>query len=194
MIKLFTQNMITLELHEETSCEANAAVLLSLYESNENVLADLMWNNIMGFGWDNDLRIWKEWAGSSRIALFANTWLAPFLIEKGETQMALDSLSLAGKALYTHGPGEPGGLDGIIPLAVWYEGTLSYISARGPGSSFLFDNVINYINTDGTVCHYNDNFGAIGGVWAVDWHSLDGTSWLYFATSGISPFTVLTGS
>jgi hypothetical protein len=35
---------------------------------------------------------------------------------------------------------------------------------------------------------YNENLGAIGGIWAVDWSSLDATSWLYFAAAGKTPF------
>jgi hypothetical protein len=33
----------------------------------------------------------------------------------------------------------------------------------------------------------------MGGIWAVDWHSLDGTSWLYFVTAGKSPFDIAEG-
>ena len=178
---------------EETSCEAYASVILALYESGRNILADKVWSHIIGVGWDNDLKYWKEATASSRPVLFANTWLAPFLKQKGLEKMALDSLTFAGNGLYTCGPGTPCGLDGIGPIAVWYEGTLSYISAGGPGSYDLFDNIKAHINKDGTVDHYNDNVYAAG-VWAVDWHSLDGTSWLYYATAGISPFTILTGS
>ena len=111
----------------------------------------------------------KEAKNYYRLALFGNTWLAPFLIKKGDTQAALDALSLIGKALYTNGPGEPFGLDGIVPLAVWYEGTLSYIAAGGPGSRQLFENILPFINSDGTVPHYNDNIGSMAGIWAVDW-------------------------
>ncbi|MCX6225135.1 MAG: hypothetical protein NTV01_10385, partial [Bacteroidia bacterium] len=32
-----------------------------------------------------------------------------------------------------------------------------------------------------------------GGIWAVDWHSLDGTSWLYFTAAGKSPFDLAEG-
>jgi len=84
-------------------------------------------------------------------------------------------------------------MDGIVPLAVWLEGTLSYISAGGPGSIALFEEILKQIHSDGMVSHYNENLGGIGGIWAVDWHSLDGTSWLYFTTKGISPFDVSEG-
>lgn len=191
--KLSTLNTFTLEYPEVTSCEAYAAVLLCLYESNENALAGKVLDYITGKGWDGELRIWKEAVNSSRPVLFANTWMAPFLYAKGDRQAALDSLSVIGRILYTAGPGSPHGLDGIGPLAVWYEGTLSYICAKGPGSYRLLSNLIPYINPDGTVPHYNDNFGIRGGVWAVDWHALDGTSWLYFAAAKISPFDVFTG-
>jgi len=102
--------------------------------------------------------------------------------------MAVEALSLSGKLLYTKGPGEPSGLDGVGPVATWYEGTLSYISAEGPGSNSLFKGIADYINSDGTVPAYNDNLGAMAGIWAVDWSSLDATSWLYYAAAKKSPF------
>jgi hypothetical protein len=111
-----------------------------------------------------------------------------------ETQKGLDALSLAGKVLYTHGNGELYGMDGIVPLAIWYEGTLTYIAAGGPGSIALFEQLRTHINADGMVSHYNENLGGMGGIWAVDWHSLDGTSWLYFATAGKPPFDVMDGA
>jgi hypothetical protein len=116
-----------------------------------------------------------------------------YLFQKGETQKGLDALSLAGKVLYTNGNGELHGMDGIVPLSVWYEGTLSYIADGGPGSASLFEEISRKVHPDGMVSHYNENLGGIGGIWAVDWHSLDGTSWLYFVTSGKSPFDVTEG-
>ena len=192
--KIYTLNVNTNQEKEVTSCEAYAAVLLSLYESNENQLAENTWNYILNMGWDSDLRYWKEAKDSYRIVLFANTWLSPFLMKKGLNRMALDSLTFVGKTLYTNGPGEPWGLDGLGPIAVWYEGTLSYICAGGPHSIELFNDLKNYINEDGTVSHYNDTLGSTDGHWAVDWHSLDGTSWLYFAASGTSPFSIINGN
>ncbi len=93
--------------------------------------------------------------------------------------------------MYTGGPGEPYGLDGIGPVAVWYEGTLSYIVAGGPGSTGLFTSIRHYINSDGSIPHYNDDIGGVAGIWAEKWSSLDGTSWLYFTTAKTSPFKVL---
>jgi hypothetical protein len=84
-------------------------------------------------------------------------------------------------------------LDGIVPLSVWYEGTLSYIAAGGPGSISLFEEIRPRIHPDGMVSHYNESLGGIGGIWAEDWHSLDGTSWLYFVTAGRSPFDLAEG-
>ncbi len=185
---VFTENMNTNQFVEVTSCEAYAAVLLSLHESGETTLAAKVWSYIRNAGWDGELHVWKESVGHSRLVLFANTWLAPYLIMNGETQAALDALSLIGKAMNTNGPGTPNGLDGVVPLAVWYEGTLSYIVAGGPGSVELFDNLKPFINEGGTVPHYNDDIGSMAGIWAVDWASLDGTSWLYFAASGNTPF------
>ena len=44
-----------------------------------------------------------------------------------------DALSLSGELLYTRGPGEPYGFDGIGPFATWSEGTLSYIALKRAG-------------------------------------------------------------
>jgi len=189
-----TINPLTGVLYEVSSCEAYAAGILSLYESGETVLADKMYNYIKTHGWDATLGYWRESTYSDRPVLFANTWMSYYLFQKGETQNGLSALSLAGKAMYTNGNGEMHGMDGIVPLAIWYEGTLSYIADGGPGSIALFDEISQHINTDGMVSHYNENLGGMGGIWAVDWHSLDGTSWLYFVTSGKSPFDVLEGT
>lgn len=189
----FTVNPQTGIKNEVASCEAYAAAILSLNESGETALADNMFSFISTHGWDSELRCWREATYSDRIVLFANTWMAYYNFQNGDTQSGLDALSLAGKVLYTHGNGELYGMDGIVPLAVWYEGTLSYIAAGGPGSISLFDELKNHINADGMVSHYNENLGGMGGIWAVDWHSLDGTSWLYFTTAGKSPFDVIDG-
>ncbi len=191
--KLFTLNVdADLEV-AVTSCEAYAAVLQSLYESNESQLAEKLWDYLFDMGWDSDLNYWKEAEYSYRLVLFANTWLTPFLLKKGLIQEALDSLSLIGRILYTCGSGTPCGLDGFVPVAVWYEGTLSYISAGGPNSIELFNQLKDYIHPDGTVSHYNDS-STVGGIWAEPWRSLDGTSWLYFTASGISPFSTCEGA
>lgn len=178
---------------EVSSCEAYAAAILSLYESGDIIHANSMLNYISNFGWDSQLRCWREATTSDRIVLFANSWMSYYLFQNGELQMGLDALSLAGKVLYTHGNGISYGLDGIVPLAVWNEGTLSYIACGGPGSISLFGELQKYIHPDGMVSHYNENLGVIGGIWAVDWHSLDGTSWLYFTAAGGSPFDLTPG-
>ncbi|MDO9256931.1 MAG: hypothetical protein Q7U54_15530 [Bacteroidales bacterium] len=189
----FTVNPQTGIKNEVASCEAYAAAILSLYESGETELAGDMFSFISTHGWDSELRCWREATYSDRIVLFANTWMSYYNFQNGDTQKGLDALSLAGKVLYTHGNGELYGMDGIVPLAVWYEGTLTYIAAGGPGSISLFEELRPHINSDGMVSHYNENLGGMGGIWAVDWHSLDGTSWLYFTTAGKSPFDVLDG-
>ena len=191
--KFMTVNPQTGVQYEVASCEAYAATILSLYESGETALADKLYNYISTHGWDSELHCWREATHSDRIVLFANTWMSYYNFQNGDTQSGLDALSLAAKVLYTHGNGELNGLDGIVPLAVWYEGTLSYIDAGGPGSISLFEELKSHINTDGMVSHYNENLGGIGGIWAVDWHSLDGTSWLYFTTVGKSPFDLMEG-
>ena len=191
--KFYTINPATGVKSEVTSCEAYAAAILGLYESGETTLADNLYNYISTHGLDSELRCWREATSSDRIVLFANTWMSYYLFQKGNTQMGLDALSLAGKDLYTHGNGELHGMDGIVPLAIWYEGTLSYIADGGPGSNALFEELQTHIHTDGMVSHYNENLGGIGGIWAVDWHSLDGTSWLYYVTSGKSPFDISAG-
>jgi hypothetical protein len=192
--RIYTLNRETGAQIAVTSNEAYAAVLLGLYESGEDVLAETVWEHVRTVGWDNELNVWKEGETSNRLVLFANTWLAPFMVQHGESDLALDALSLIGKTLYTEGGGAPFGMDGIVPLAIWYEGTLSYISAGGPGSEGLFTGLADFINPDGTVPHYNEVLDAMAGIWAVDWSSLDGTSWLYYAASGNSPFDIVSGT
>ncbi len=191
--RFFTKNPQTGTTFEVASCEAYAAAILCLEESGDTVRANALIRYISVHGWDSHLRSWREATSSDRIVLFANTWMSYYLFRQGETQKGLDALSLAGKVLYTHGNGEHYGIDGIVPLSVWYEGTLSYISAGGPGSINLFNELKSHIHEDGMVSHYNENLGSMGGIWAVDWHSLDGTSWLYFTCKGISPFEVTEG-
>jgi hypothetical protein len=183
-----TYNAITGSTEPVTSSEAYAAAINALLELGENELANLMADRIDLDTWDDQLHYWKEGVYSDRVVLFTNTWLAAILKERGFHDQALQALSLAGHLLYTCGPGEPCGLDGIGPVAVWYEGVLSYISARGPGSNELFDNILLFINQNGSVPHYNDDIGGTAGIWAESWQSLDGTSWLYYVTAGISPF------
>ena len=192
--KFLTINPQTGVTSDVSSCEAYAAAILSLFESGDTIHANSLLNYIITNGWDPQLRCWREATSSDRIVLFANTWMSHYLFQRGETQKGLDALSLAGKVLYTHGNGVSFGMDGIIPLAVWNEGTLSYINAGGPGSISLFSEIQKYIHPDGMVSHYNENLGSIGGIWAVDWHSLDGTSWLYYTAAGISPFEPLAGA
>jgi hypothetical protein len=191
--KLYTENPVSGIKTEVTSCEAYAAAMLSLYESGETTLSDNLYNYIYAHGWDATLRCWREATNSDRMVLFANTWMSYYLFQKGETQAGLDALSLIGKVLYTNGNGEMHGMDGIVPLAIWFEGTLTYIADGGPGSITLFDELKTHIQSDGMVPHYNENLGGIGGIWAVDWHSLDGTSWLYFTSAGKSPFDLADG-
>jgi hypothetical protein len=191
--KFYTKNPQTGTTYEVASCEAYAAAILGMEESGDTAHANAMLRYISSHGWDTDLRCWREATYSDRIVLFANTWMAYYNFRNGETQKGLDALSLAGKVLYTNGKGDFYGMDGIVPLAVWYEGTLSYISAGGPGSGQLMEEIAGRIHPDGMVSHYNENLGGMGGIWAVDWHSLDGTSWLYFTTAGVSPFEVMEG-
>jgi hypothetical protein len=185
--KFYTINPDTREKFEVTSGEAYAAAILSVYEMSDSTKAENMLQYIDSRTWDTDLKYWKESTGSARIVLFANTWLSPFFKNSANKQKSLDALSFVGKALLTKGPGDPYGFDGIGPVATWFEGTLSYICAGGPGSDSLFYNLIKYRYPDGTIPHYNDAV-SVAGIWAVKWSSLDGTSWLYFAASGKSPF------
>jgi hypothetical protein len=191
--KFFTTNPENGTKYPVTSCEAYAAAILALFESGDTTLANSMIGYITTYGWDPQLRFWREGTYSDRIVLFANTWMSYYLFAKGETQQGLDALTLAGKVLYTRGNGESFGMDGIVPLAIWNEGTLSYIANGGPGSISLFDELVKFIHPDGMISHYNENLGSMGGIWAVDWHSLDGTSWLYFVSAGKSPFDPVEG-
>lgn len=187
--KLHTINPRTREKREVTSCEAYAAVILALMEIGDNETADRMMLYVNDHAWDDRLKYWKEGPYSPRVVLFANTWLSQIARARRDSSRHADqALSLAGRVLFTRGPGEPWGLDGIGPVATWYEGTLSYICAGGPGSRFLFEELRSHIREDGMVPHYNEDLGGMAGIWAVDWASLDGTAWLYFAVSGKSPF------
>jgi hypothetical protein len=198
--QLFTRNINTQATVEVKSNEAYAAVMLALLESDEDELVDKLWNYIDANAWDESLGMWQEGRESQRVVLFANAWLAPLQVMReqrgkgGDSRDAFNALSAVGKALHTCGPGSPCGLDGVVPLATWYEGTLSYIAAGGPGSMELFGDLINFINEDGTVPSYNDNIGSMAGIWAVDWSSLDGTTWLYYAASGNTPFHITDGT
>lgn len=186
--KFFTTNPENGAKYPVTSCEAYAAAILALFESGDTSLANSMISYISTYGWDAQLRMWREGTYSDRIVLFANTWMSYYQLNHGELQKGLDALTIAGKVMYNTGNGVSFGLDGIVPLAIWNEGTLSYIADGGPGSKSLFNELVNFIHPDGMIAHYNENLGTMGGIWAVDWHSLDGTSWLYFVSSGKSPF------
>ncbi|UCH15008.1 MAG: T9SS type A sorting domain-containing protein [Bacteroidales bacterium] len=183
-----TINVYTLAKTEVNNYEGYAATIYCLYELGDTITAKKAMHRLLITGWESDLKYWKEGPGSRRPVLLVNTWLSSLFEKAGYSDMALESLSLAGKVLFTKGPGEPPGLDGVGPVATWYEGTLSYISARGPGSNYLFSELADFINSDGTVPAYNDSLGAMAGVWAVNWSSLDATSWLYYAAAGKSPF------
>jgi hypothetical protein len=186
--KVNTINIYTLNKTEVNNYEGYAATIYCLYEIGDTSTAGKVMDYLLDTGWDSELKYWKEGPGSRRPVLLVNTWLSSIYAKAGYTDMAVKALSLAGKLLYTRGPGEPPGLDGVGPVATWYEGTLSYISAGGPRSNSLFNGIADYINSDGTVPAYNDNLGAMAGIWAVDWSSLDATSWLYYAAARKSPF------
>ena len=186
--KVNTMNISTRQKYEVSNYEGYAATLYCLLELGDTVKARQVMDYVMATGWDEHLRMWKEGPNSSRPVLLVNTWLAAIASSMGYEMAALNALSLAGKLLYTRGPGEPWGFDGVGPIATWYEGTLSYIAAAGPGSNTLFSGVKNHINADGSMPAYNDSLGAMAGIWAVDWSSLDATSWLYFAAAQKVPF------
>jgi hypothetical protein len=186
--KLYTINKISGARTEVTSTEAYVAAIASLIETGDSVYANALINYVVNQTWNNKFKSWDEGFYSDRVVLFANTWMANLFLNRGYSQQSMDALSFVGKLLFTRGPGTPYGFDGIGPIATWYEGTLSYINAKGPGSNFLFRNIIPHINPDGSVPHYNDDIGANAGIWAEPWASLDGSSWLYFTASGTSPF------
>jgi hypothetical protein len=186
--KINTINIYTLTKTEVNNYEGYAATIYCLYEMGDTSMAKKVMDYLLMTGWDSELEYWREGPGSGRPVLLVNTWLSSLYAKAGYKDMAVEALSLAGKLLYTKGPGEPAGLDGVGPVATWYEGTLSYISAEGPGSNSLFKGIADHINSDGTVPAYNDNLGAMAGIWAVDWSSLDATSWLYYAAAEKSPF------
>ncbi len=183
-----TINIYSLAKSEVNNYEGYAATIYSLHELGDSSKAKQVMDYLIMTGWDSELKYWREGPGSARPVLLVNTWLSSLYAKAGYTDMAAEALSLAGKLLYTKGPGTPAGLDGVGPVATWYEGTLSYISAGGPGSNSLFSGIADYINSDGTVPSYNDNLGSMAGIWAVEWSSLDGTSWLYYAAAKKSPF------
>ena len=187
--KFSTINPITNKKKDVESSEAYAAAIQSLFEVGDTIRANKMLAYLASNSWDPALMYWKESITSNRPVLYANTWLSPLFSKQGDTLKATEALSFVGKVLFTKGPGSPWGFDGSGPIATWYEGTLSYISAGGPGSQILFDTLANHINPDGTVPAYNDDLGSMAGIWAVKWPSLDATAWLYFAAAGISPFT-----
>jgi hypothetical protein len=189
--KFYTVNRITGGKQEVTSSEAYVAAIAALLETGDETEAGAMISYLETRTWNPHFRSWDEGFYSDRVVLFANTWMANLLYSRGYSRKALDALSLAGRLMFTAGPGGPYGFDGIGPIAVWYEGTLSYINAGGPGSNFLFRNIIPSINPDGSVPHYNDDIGANAGIWAERWASLDGTSWLYYTARGCSPFEPL---
>lgn len=192
--RLNTYNPYEGTIHEVTSTEAYAAAILSFYELADSANASLLLNYIDSLSWDNELKYWKEGTTSYRTVLFANTWMASFFRNTPDSVRALEALSLAGHVLSTTGPGINPGLDGVGPVACWYEGMLSYISAGGPLSNELLSHVINSVYPDGTVPHYNDSLGSLAGIWAVPWSSLEGTAWLYFTADKISPFVILTSN
>jgi hypothetical protein len=189
--KFYTVNKVSGGKTEVTSSEAYVAAIAALLETGDTIQVDAMINYLETLTWNSHFRCWDEGFHSDRVVLFANTWMANLLQGRGYSQKSLDALSLVGRLLYTRGPGEPYGFDGIGPIATWYEGTLSYIDAGGPGSNTLFRNLIPHINPDGSVPHYNDDIGANAAIWAEPWASLDGTSWLYYSTKGVSPFEPL---
>ncbi len=186
--RVCTMNMETLEKSEVSNYEGYAAALYCLLELGDTIAASTIMDYVMLTGWDQHYQFWREGPESVRPVLLVNTWLASIASSLGRISEPLLALSLAGKLLYTCGPGAPCGFDGVGPVATWYEGTLSYIAAQGPGSNALFNEVKQYINADGSVPAYNENLGGMAGIWAVDWSSLDATSWLYFAAAQHSPF------
>jgi hypothetical protein len=183
-----TINIQTKVTEPVTSDEAYCAAINAVYELGDSAKAVSMYNYISELSWDGNMRYWKEGVYSTRPVLFGNTWMSLVSHLTNDSVKSINALSFAGKALYTRGPGNPPGLDGIGPVATWYEGTLSYICAGGPGSLAMYDSLILYRYNDGTIPAYNDTIGGKVDIWAVNWSSLDATSWLYFASAGKSPF------
>ena len=188
--KFYTINANTNVKYPVDGAEAYAAAIQSVYELGDSVKALTMLNYISDRTWDSELNYWKESIYSKRPVLFANTWMAQLIYHIPDDQKALNGLSFIAKAMNTKGPGYPEGFDGIGPVATWYEGTLSYICARGPGSQILMDSLLKYRLADGTIPAYNDTIGGKVDIWAVDWSSLDATLWLYFAAVHGSPFKI----
>lgn len=188
--KFYTMNMNTNVKYEVTSAEAYTAAIISVYELGDSLKAINMIDYISSKTWDTDLKYWKESIYSNRPVLFANTWMAQLMYLTHDYQKAYDALSFIGKAMNTKGPGKPEGMDGIGPVATWYEGTLTYICSNAPESQMLFDSIIKYRFDDGTIPAYNDNIGGKVDIWAVNWSSLDATLWLYFAATKSSPFNI----
>jgi hypothetical protein len=187
---LYTINPLNHAKWQVTDGKAYASVILSLFELGDSIKARKMLQYIDQKLWDNDLKYWKESFASPRIELFANTWLS-LLTKKNDYQKPLDALSVIGKALFTKGPGAPGGFDDYGPIATSYEGTLSYICAGGPGSNGLFYDLIKHRYADNSLPYYNDSVCNVAGIWAVKWSNLNSTAWLYFAASQKSPFDVI---
>ena len=182
-----------------TSVEAYSAVILGFLELNDTIRAVSLARYIDSATWDISLKYWNESIGNKRPVLFANTWFSQLIRNNKCISDAVDptfskskaALSFVSRVLYTRGPGNPAGFDGIGPVATWFEGTFSFISAGGPGSQSVFDSIADFISPGYAVPHYNDEILCnIGGVWAEKWISLDGTSWLWFSASNISPFGV----
>ncbi|MBK7378036.1 MAG: T9SS type A sorting domain-containing protein [Ignavibacteriales bacterium] len=186
--KFYTVNTSTGEKILVTNTEAYTAAINSVFELGDTATATTMLQYISSSTWDDHLLYWKEAIESSRPTLFSATWMAMLSYHTNDSIKAINSLSFVGKVLDTHGPGNPEGFDGIGPIATWYEGTLSYICAGGSKSQMLFDSLVNYRFADGTIPSYNDSLGGKADIWAVDWSSLDATSWLYFAAAKKSPF------
>jgi len=184
----YTLNTQTNNTEAVTSVEAYSAAINSVYELGDSVKAAQMLNYITSRTWDNSLLYWKEAISSTRPVLFANTWMSMLSYHKNDSLKAAEALSFVGKALSTSGPGRPMGFDGIGPVATWYEGTLTYICAGGPGSEAIYDTIVKYRYSDGTMPAYNDTIGGRVDIWAENWSSLDATTWLYFASARKSPF------
>jgi hypothetical protein len=196
LINVDTLYTIDLKLKKSiiTDGRAYAAVIQSLFELGDSTRAKSLLQYIDQKLWDTGSKYWRESFESPRIVLFGNTWLS-LLEEKwgnnNNKAQPLDALSVVSKALYTVGPGAPGGFDDYGPFATYYEATLSYICAGGPGSNALFYDLINYRLSDHSLPYYNDDISNIGGIWAVNWSNLVATAWLYFAASKSSPFDIV---